>query len=520
MAIVPIVLAERGLTGENDPYRIKTGDLTLAQNMSFGVGNLAEKEGGSAKVNAVAIAGGPILRCGFDWWATPLLQRRIVACSDGTVQRDAMTGTFASIGSGRVDAVTHMIEAGLEAAGRNRLLLLNNGSDATAVISGDAVALTGLLHAPADWTGTHQPRFMIPFRSVLIGAGNDNNPYMLYASLSTDHTDYTSAGTWSLPIYPGEGQKLVGAVTAFARLYLFKYPAGIYSLNDSASAVSGWFAQPVSRQYGSAPTPHAMAQIDEAVVAFVSNTGSVIMMQETLGSLTGVAFTDLSRVLNLRQLIRDNFELSRLQYVQMRWYDEKKQLHIVYPAKGGTLENRRLVIDFNEDRTRVEISTKDVNESLWMEIDSSSIPRPVSGDNAGFMWKMDQVNRNVNGVAYTYGLTTAPTDFSDLDPSYMGWKNLSRLHLEFQATGAFPCSIQVLVDGINKGTYSFDLSGAGSALPFDLPGILGSPTLKRIWHDIAGAGQYVSLVITESGLNTNPRLSRAWIEFDLVGPVR
>lgn len=521
MPLAPIFLSSRGQTGELDPSRLKTGDLLVAQNCNFSAGNLIEKEGGSTKINAVALSGAPIVMTGFDWWPTPSIQRRVVYTSDGKLYKDDMTGAFGTtLKSGlTVSRVTHMNEGGLESTGRNRKLFICTGVNIVQVESGDAATTANLTTPPADWAGTNQPAFFVLFRGVNIGAGNANDPYRIYASLGADHEDFTTAGVWNLSVYPGEGQKLVGAITAFGKLLLFKHPLGLYTLNDAAAAVSGWFAQPISRQYGMAPTPHAVAQIDEAVVAMVSSTGSIIMLQESVGSLTGVSFTDLSRALNLRSVIRDNFNLGRLDKVQARWYDEAKQLHVVYAAKGGSTENRRLVIDFNTERTRVEITEKDTNSSLWMELDSDLIPRPRSGDTAGFTRKLDQVARTVDGTAYGFRAQTAPTDFSDVDPSFMGLKELSYLHLEFEPTGNFDVSCGIEVDGVGKGTVTFNMGAVGAVLPFDLPGTLTSGGLRRKYRAIVGEGHYVSLNFTESGEN-NPRLARAWVEFDLVSTRR
>lgn len=522
MPMAPVLLSQRGMTGERDPYRLKTGDLITASNVNYGVGNLAEKDGGSSKINSVAITGSPTVLTGHDWWPNPSTQRRVIATSDGKLLKDDMTGAYATtLKSGlTTNRITHMVDAGAESAGRNRKLFMPNGADPVQVLSGDGATTANLLTPPADWALTNQPTFMFPFRGVLVGGGNANDTHRIYASLASDHEDFTAVGTWTLSLYPGEGQKLVAGMTAFGRAFLWKYPVGVYTVNDSASAVSGWFAQPVSRQYGAAPTPHAVVQIDEAVVAFVSNTGNVVMMQESAGTLTGVGFTDLTRVLNLRTVLRENFNLARLDKTQARWYDERKQLHILYAGLGSVIEDRRLVIDFNEERTRTSIVEKDTNTCLWMELDSDLIPRPRSGDNAGFTWKLDQDSRNRDGSAYTFNLRTAPTDFSDISAEYMGLKILHRLHLEYESTGDFDIAVEVIVDGKTKGTLAFNMGPAGALLPFPLPQTLGGSEIKRRSRTIVGEGHYVSLGITESGLNNNPRLSRAWVEFDIVGANR
>jgi len=496
--------------------------LILAQNADFTNGNLIQKEGGSAKVNAVALSGAPAIMTGLDWFPTPGVQRRVIYTADGKLYKDDMSGAFGTtlksgLGANRI---THMVEGGSESAGAARKLFVLTGANPVQVLAADGIVTADITTPPVDWTGGNQPSFMFPFRGVMIAGGNANNPHQVYASLADNHENFLDAGTFTLLIYPGEGHRMVAGLTAFGKAFVWKFPTGIYYINDSAAAVTGWFAQPASRQYGAAPTPHSVAQMDEAIVAFVSNTGSIILMQESSGTLTGVASTDLTKTLNLRDVIRQNFNLGRLDRLHLRWYDEKKQLHMTQSRLGTTEQGARLVIDFNAERARAEITTKDVNEALWLELDAERIPRLVSGDNAGFVWRLDQQDRNVGGLAYPFSIQTAPTDFSDVDPRYMGLKRFRRLHMEFEPTGTFDLAVQIFVDGVSKGTVLFNMGSAGAILPFDLPGILGGAELRRRTRYIVGEGHYFSMQITDTGVNNTPRLSRAYAEFDIEGVSR
>lgn len=517
MPVVQIPIAMRGLTGERNPSRVKTGDLLVANNVAFGTGSLLEKEGGSAAVTPAAL--GAEVLAGIDWWPTPSIQRDVVVLADGTIRKDdGVSGTFATTAKTGLTAgrVTLIVEGGQESAGASRKLFFLNGADAVQVLAGDGVTTAAIAKPPADWTGTHQPTFMLNFRGVMIAGGNDNVLHQIYGSLGTDQEDFQSLGTWTLPVYPGKGQKLVAATMAFGRAYLFKYPNGIYWINDSASAVSGWFCQPASQQFGSAPTPHCVAQIDESVIAFVSNTGSIVLMQEAPATLSGVTMVDLTKVLNLRQIILENFDLSKLDQVQARWYDERKQLHVTYVSLGSSVADRRLVVDFNQERTRIEITDKDENTALWLRQDASNIPRPWIGDSGGTVWKLDQTDRLVGHAPYALRVTTVATDFSDVRADYAGLKELERLHVEYDAQGSFPIHVETIVDGKSKGTVDFDMSGGSAEMPLTMPATLSLDNLRRRSRSIVGEGYYVQFVITEDGPN-DPRLARLWAEFSLAG---
>lgn len=522
MAIAPINLASRGLTGERDPSRLKTGDLIYANNLDFSAGNLVQKAGGSVKVNTTALSGSPSVITGTEWVPSPEIRRRVVVTNDGKIYKDDMSGTFSVVLKSDLTPtnLAQIVSGGLEQAGNNRKLFIFTGNNPVQVLSGDANTTTNYANPPAEWTGANQPTFGFIFRNSLVAGGHQNSPHRVYGSLASNHENMTDPnGTFSLSVYPGESQKLVAGISSISRGFLWKYPVGIYWINDAATAVAGWFVQPATLQFGAAPTPHAVTQVDQGTVAFLTAAGDIVLMQETSGSLSGVEFVNLVKALNLRTFMRNNFNLSRLDRAQLHWYEDKKELHILLAALGYNVENRRLVIDFNEERTRVYVIDKDVNESMWFEKDQTGIYRPVLGDNAGFVWLTDQTNRTVDGSTYQFRVQTAPTDFSDVDKNFMVKKLFYRLHLEYEPTGNYDLAVDVIIDGKSIGTVNFNQGDSVAQLPFVLPAVLGGEDLRRRSKDIAGEGYYLSLILRES-TTANPRLARAWVEFEPLVPAR
>lgn len=521
MAYAPLLLASRGLTGERDPSRIKTGDLIVATNLDLTSGNLAQKAGGSSKVNSVAISSGPHIVSGIEWVPVAGTTRRVIGTNDGRLMKDDMTGAFATtLASGLTASNTSwLLEAGAEVAGNNRKLFAFTGNNAAQVLSADGATTGGVATPHGDWSGTNQPQFGFIFRNSVVAGGNANAAHRVYGSAPANHEDFTGGTSFTLNIYPGEGHKIVGGVTAVSRGFIFKYPTGIYWINDAAETVAGWYSQPANRQFGAADTPHAITQVDQGTVAFLTSSGDIVLMQETGGSLSGVEFINLTKALNLRSFMRNNFNLGLLARCQLKWYDDKKELHLLIPALGATTNTRRLVIDFNEERTRVYTIDKDVNQSMWFEKDSDGIYRPHTGDASGFVWKLDTVDRNVDGASYTFKVQTAHTDFSDVDTNFMVKKLFYRIHLEYEPTGDYDLACDIIVDGRTIGTANFNQGDTVAQLPFTLSAVLGGEDLRRRSKDIAGEGYYISLVFRESGTH-NPRIARAWVEFKPLSAAR
>lgn len=521
MSLAPVLLSSRGLTGWVDPTKIVTGDLISGNNLDFTYGHMLQKEPGTLKVNAVALTGSPTILCGFDWWPSSSTQRRVVATSDGKIYKDDMTGAFATtLKSGLgTDKLTQMTEAGAESQGRDKKLFICNGNDPVQVLSADGATTANIgANAPTDWTGTNQPSFMFRYRTALVGGGNLNDPHRVYISSATDHEDFRAvSGGLSLSVYPGEGQRIVAGLTAFGKAYLFKYPTGIYYVVDDDTSSANWFIRKITGQYGAAASPHSVVQIDQATVVFLGSDGDLIMMQENSGSLTGIQFTNLTKELNLRTYLKNTFNLSRLDKSQLRWYPDALQLHVLLSATGTTIENRRLIVDFNGERPRLHVSNKDVNTAIWVELHpgmAAATSHLAIGDNTGFMRELGQVSRTLEGVtAYTLDCQTVATDFSDINPEFAVKKNFYRLHLEYEVSGAYDIGVEIIVDGVSKGTVFFNQGSSGSVLPFTLPAVLGGQEVRRRTRAIVGEGYNLSLRVTE-GTTNNPRISRMWVEFD------
>src|ERR1051325_771418 len=95
MPLAPLLLDQRGITGEQGPPRIKTGDLSVAENVLFY--NLLQKDRGGDRYNATPLDGGAAIVAGADWWPTPNVQRHIAATTSGKLFKDSGSGRHATL---------------------------------------------------------------------------------------------------------------------------------------------------------------------------------------------------------------------------------------------------------------------------------------------------------------------------------------------------------------------------------------------------------------------------------------
>ena len=246
-----------GLDGLNGTKNISTVPITAlikANNVTFENGTI-QKEGGTTKYNSTAISGTPTIEAGVDWNHNGITQRMVVVTGAGDILKDSGNGTFpVTLKSGltMTDVIPTFSAGGKEVAANNRKLITFTGINAAQVLSADGATTSDLTTPPADWTGTNQPTFGILHEGRLWGGGNGNDPHRLYYSDTGNHENMTGGVSGSISIYPGEGEKLVGAISYRGAIVAFKYPIGIYVVDTSSVTVADWKVNRISGSLGCA----------------------------------------------------------------------------------------------------------------------------------------------------------------------------------------------------------------------------------------------------------------------------
>lgn len=501
--ILPIPVGQGGLVGTKDQTAIDPDKLILANNVSF-EGRTLRREGGTTKYNSSVISGAPTVLGGWDWWPTDGVQRAVVVLSDGSIKKDSGSGAFGTtLASGLTvsNIVPVFVEGGKEAAANNRKLFIFTGLNAVQVLSADAATTTALSAPPADWSGSNQPTFGLIHESRLVGGGNLNDPHRLYFSLPTVHEDFTTT-PFSLSIYPGEGERIVGALSFKGFIVVWKFPLGIYVVDTTDPTSSNWKIRPVTRKIGGV-SPLGAAEINNDIL-FMDATANFHILS-AVQEFGDMAASNISRAFDVYSFIQENFNLARLQFCRAVYYSAKREAHFAVAGAGSSVNNVRFVVDFNRsDLMRFRYSDRDTCEALWLRKDSNNIPRLVSGDNAGFMWLMDQAAKNKDGTFYSSSFQTPYLDFSHVDPKLATMRKIGQfLECVVEPTGNWNISVGINWDGILVQTVTFNMGVSGGALGSFVLGtdrLAGTQILNRK-RRIVGSGRRLSLNGTNAGIN-------------------
>jgi hypothetical protein len=185
------------------------------------------------------------------------------------------------------------------------------------------------------------------------------------------------------------------------------------------------------------------------------------------------------------------------------YYEAKREVHFAVAGLGATVNTARFVVDFNrDDMVRFRYSDRDTCQSLWLRKDTNNISRLTSGDDAGFVWNMDQETKSKDGAGYSGAFQTPFIDFSNLDPRFGTVRKIGEfLECVVEPTGNWNLSVDVLWDGETTQTVTFNMGVSGAVLGSFLLGtdkLAGTQILNRK-RRITGSGRRLSLAGSNDG---------------------
>lgn len=513
IATLPIGLT--GFNGSKNPSQLQPGDLSFVEGVDIDAQVLV-KDGGAEKLNAIALSGGVI--AGFNWAPAQGLNHDIVVLDNGEIRKDTGAGTFATL-MNTVGVPTlfppFFAVGGGEAVGSTRKLFIYNEAAQVQMISGISNVAVPISTPPADWTSNF-PIFGIQHGGRMWGGGNANDPHRIYWSNPANHQDYTTAlVTGSISIYPGEGEQLVGGLSFRGLLILIKYPRGIYIVDTRDPDVVNWRVDRLNNAVGVA-SPWCLVQINNDVVLL--DSGGHFHLMASINDFSDVEASDMGHKQSMGPFMRANVSLLNMRKAMGAWYGNKSKVWYMVPLLGSAHNNLRIMIDFNDATAgaRFYLSRRDIGDALWMRPDAQGAYRPTLGDDDGFVWTMDEEERNKDGVAYEMRMETAENNFSAIDPE-LGPRTKNGQFIEITSDlvrNSF-ITVKPVWDGYELDPIIFTLGSAAAALGsfiLDVDALSAAGTVTA-QEKLNGQGRRLKLIINNDELDDEVRLSEVRVGF-------
>jgi hypothetical protein len=516
---VALPLGNIGLVTDTAHTDMPPGALVEANNVQFD-GLRVLKSPGSEKYTTSPLDG-PVVGL-FDWFPNPVTQRMIAVTREGSIYRDVGDGSFAAqtaitTGLATPNNQTFFVEGGEELSGRPRKLFIFTGTNQVQVITGDGTTTNDITQPAADWS-TSYPKAGIIHKGRLWAFGNNNSPHRLYASDPEDHEDFTSIELLTFDVFPGDGNGIRALVVYNERLFVFKDGQGAYILDDTSNTVTDWEFNKLKTSFGAA-SEHSVIQV----------LNDVLLKNET-GSITSVIASDKFGDIESADVLSSLRNEGYMKQVTNRsgntdthalYYPDKKQALFTYRGRDSSINNRLMIIDFNEERARVSWEDKDQMTCLTLRQNPTDrIQRPIYGDEAGDVYLYDVDYRSVNATGYNGEIETPWIDFGFVDQALAGkHKIFDALELVFEIEGDWEVTGNIKIDGqrqqiipfkqfLGNGLDSFILDS--SALD-DLLGEKFEPQYIR--RRLLGSGRRIKLNLQNSGNGQRFTLLRAIFSF-------
>lgn len=432
-----------------------------------------QREFGSVKYNASAIANS-IFNTGIEYYPTSGTKRFVAAVfttvPDWSLLKDDGTGAFAvtlktGIGDSSIRPHSFCV-GGAESGGRAKKLFFFHTTIPVQVLSGDGVVTANIAGPPADWTGTSHPAFGFIHRNRLMaGPSRVNDPHRLYVSLATDHESLL-ATPFSFSIFPGEGDYLSGGISSSGRAFIFKYPRGIYWLDDASTNTADWGIKKLTDAVGLL-NPNCIVQGEEDVY-FVGADMLPYSLSTVAAAIGDVKPRSLLSEFDLDRWLLSVVDKSSSNAVinlsKLLWHPIERSL-IFTTQRAAVATSMKIQFDMKDEPRKVYYSFRDDNRLSSIVTGPAGVKQHVFGSavgGSGQLYRGDQVVRSaVSANAGAGGVWPSKyqvphTDFSFADEELRDIrKKLEWLTVE--STMFFEQTIfcDVYLDGTFKYTLEF-----------------------------------------------------------------
>jgi hypothetical protein len=516
-----------GLHTDDPDTQIPPTDLKRANNITF-EGNKVQKAPGAIRYNKNALSAG-VLEA-IDWWPNNTTQRLVCITADGNVNR--LTDIFTnSVVNNTADATQNtlqirnqpmIVQGGAEVAGNNRKLFILSGGNPVQVMSGDATSRYTISKPALDWSGNqNQPTAGVIYNNSLWCWGNQNNQHTLYASNPADHEDFQTVDVSSVwPVFPGEGQGILACYVFKGRLFIFKYPYGLYYLDDSAGPTfSSWVIRKYMDNFGAASAHSGITVLNDM---FIANSFGTITSANAVQYYGGFDMADVLVNSRNAMYVRENMSPQGNTARYGIYYEQKKQAFFSYRSTSSTYNDQVLYIDFASPQQQQKMAWWNHLQPncMFLRKDVNLVPRPCYGANDGYIYLMDQVNRDVNGDGYEMDIMTPSIDFATSQTSVMSLpgqmaevnKLFDFLELTIECTGKWYLNVDVFLDGKFSETLYFTqslLKGTNEAVTnIDRTYDGFSFQVRKRIH---GSGKRIALRFYNDGVDQNISILRAQV---------
>lgn len=464
-----------GYNSNLNVYRVPITDLTLARNVRFDNRGVYKAPG--MRALGTAISGADVCLGAASYFPNAASEVGLTAWDDGHIYKEA-SDNFGSVDLGSFGATaepvvmvpfSNLAESGSTVA--NRMAFFSAGTAPKTVV-GTGGTYTAFTAVSADWASANNPAGGCLHDFRLCAYGVADYPHNIYFSTLTDLTNFTGSGSKVMSVYPGEGQKIVAAISYLeTNLVVFKYPVGIYAVDTSDLTAPVNPAYRVTDAIGGAG-PNAVCKVN-GDIWFISDQGRIHSLEQLRGDIDPKQ-SDITHQLNLTEFVKRNVDLTKIKWARL-YFDPLRQ-EVIYTFRSTVAtddcNDTAIIIRLPSSNQPPLVSIDrrgDKYQAVWgRRVNSTGANEVLCAGTGGQVYTFNESNYyTIDGTGAYQGAFSHPiTDFAYMDPRLGGLeKQFKFLQLQLlPTTTESTLFIDIYVDNEFKRTESVLLLSSGNSV--------------------------------------------------------
>lgn len=472
------------------------------------------KRGGTAHVDSAAMSGTPQI-VGLADFTVSGTQYVVRATGDGKIYKDD----------------TNTITTGLSSANKimsfaemNNVLYCTNGTNVPHTWTGSGNT-SALANVPTDW-GTAGPVQFIKHGFAnserLWGFYNSATPYTVYASKLNDGVtiaDFSDAAVLTLYIDTGDSYGVIGGFEFQDRIFAVG-KTKTFQIQDVDAAVTNWGYNDAGWSGGAAS--HRLIVKTQNDVFFMMDDGEIY-------SITGVQqygdykAASITRASYMNNYINDYIDLSKINQFHAVYDPELRAIKWFVVRSGMTTVDTALVYFIDKTpETGWTVHQSPSTGSGYDAVCSALIKQSTggykvyTGDDSGFVWKLEQTTKSDNSLGYAGILKTSALNFEDSRTT----KRYDSAFLSLKPVGDYDLTVYVDYDsGTDSEATTVNMGSSGGRLGSFVLGTdkLGGSSLIEGHFDLGYVGKRIGFQISNSTAGQDFFLSQILVDFKPVG---